>query len=66
MVETRRICLDLTVCSRPVQKFAGKRIYVSTGDSEDMENGQLVDYYDRPSRANVEPHINEKYVNHTV
>lgn len=59
MVETRRICLDLTINSRPVQKFEGKRVYVSTGDSDDMESGEIVDYYSRPSRANVQPKIND-------
>ena len=41
MVETRRICLDLTINSRPINKFDGKRIYVSTGDSDDMESVRL-------------------------
>lgn len=59
MVETRRICLDLTINSRPVQKFKGKKLYVSTGDSDDMENGELVDFYSKPSRANVEPKVND-------
>lgn len=59
MVESRRICLDLMIHSRPVQKFDGKKIYVSTGDSDDMENGELVDFYNRPSRANVQPKIND-------
>lgn len=59
MVETRRICLDLTINSRPINKFDGKRIYVSTGDSDDMESGEVVGYYSRPSRANVQPKIND-------
>ena len=59
MVENRRICCDLRINSRPVQKFKGKKIYVSTGDSEDMGNGELVDFYQRPSRANVEPRVDD-------
>ncbi|MDD3129810.1 MAG: restriction endonuclease subunit S [Candidatus Izemoplasmatales bacterium] len=58
-METRRICLDLTINSRPINKFDGKRIYVSTGDSDDMESGEVVGYYSRPSRANVQPKIND-------
>lgn len=59
MVENRRICLDIQINSRPVQKFEGTKIYVSTGDSEDMENGQKIGFYGRPSRANVEPKLND-------
>ena len=59
MVENRRICLDININSRPVNKFNGKKVYVSTGDSDDMESGQLVDFYSRPSRANVETKIND-------
>lgn len=59
MVENRRICLDIKINSRPVRKFEGKKVYVSTGDSEDMANGEIVNYYERPSRANVEPKIDD-------
>ncbi len=59
MVENRRLCCDIKINSRPVKKFKGKKVYVSTGDSDDMQSGELVDFYNRPSRANVEPDIND-------
>lgn len=59
MIKTQRPYFFFNINSRPVQKFKGTKIYVSTGDSEDMENGELVTFYNRPSRANVEPKIND-------
>lgn len=59
MVENRRIYLDLIVNSRPVRKFAGLKTYISTGDSDDMDGAEQVSYFNRPSRANVEPKIND-------
>ena len=59
MISQRRICLDLNINSRPVTKFEGERIYVSTGDSDDMEKAEVVTFYNRPSRANVSPLIND-------
>lgn len=59
MIKTQRPYFFFNINSRPVQKFKGTKTYVSTGDSEDMENGELVTFYNRPSRANVEPKIND-------
>lgn len=59
MVEDRRIYFDVHVESNPVKKFKGSKIYVSTGDSDNMENGERVSYAVRPSRANVEPNLND-------
>ena len=59
MIKTQRPYFFFNINSRPVQKFKGTKIYVSTGDSEDMENGELVTFYNRPSRANVQPKIND-------
>lgn len=59
MVENRRICLDLNINSRPVKIFEGEKTYISTGDSDDMENAGAVTYFNKPSRANVEPKIND-------
>ena len=59
MIKTQRPYFFFNINSRPVQKFKGIKTYVSTGDSEDMENGELVTFYNRPSRANVEPKIND-------
>ena len=59
MIKTQRPYFFFNINSRPVQKFKGTKTYVSTGDSEDMENGELVSFYNRPSRANVEPKIND-------
>lgn len=59
MVENRRICLDFTINSRPVKPFEGEKTYVSTGDSEDMENAGTVTFFKRPSRANVEAKIGD-------
>lgn len=59
MIKTQRPYFFFNINSRPVQKFKGTKTYVSTGDSENMENGELVSFYNRPSRANVEPKIND-------
>lgn len=59
MVENRRLYLDLFINSRPVPIFDGKKTYVSTGDSDDMESGQQVTFKGRPSRANVSPKIDD-------
>lgn len=59
MIKTQRPYFFFTINSRPVQKFKGTKTYVSTGDSDDMENGELVTFYNRPSRANVEPKTND-------
>ena len=59
MIKTQRPSFFYSINSRPVSKFRGKKIYVSTGDSDDMENGDLVTYFDRPSRANVQPKVND-------
>ena len=59
MVENRRPYLDIHVESHHVVPFLGSRVYVSTGDSDDMENGESVTYSVRPSRANVDPMIND-------
>lgn len=59
MIKTQRPYFFFNINSRPVQKFKGTKTYVSTGDSEDMENGELVTFYNRPSRANVEPKVND-------
>src|SRR5574344_1311709 len=59
MVENRRPYLDIHVESRPVSPFSGSRTYVSTGDSDDMDNGESVTYSIRPSRANVDPMVDD-------
>ena len=59
MIKRQRPSLFYIINSRPVQFFKGEKIYVSTGDSDDMENGAIVSYYNRPSRANVQPKIND-------
>ena len=59
MIKTQRPYFFFNINSRPVQKFKGTKTFVSTGDSEDMENGELVTFYNRPLRANVEPKIND-------
>lgn len=59
MIKTQRPYFFFNINSRPVQKFKGTKTYVSTGDSEDMENGELVTFYNRPSKANVEPKVND-------
>lgn len=59
MIKTQRPYFFFNINSRPVRKFRGTKTYVSTGDSEDMENGEAITYYNRPSRANVEPKIND-------
>ena len=59
MIKRQRPSLFYNVNSRPVQFFKGEKIYVSTGDSDDMENGEIVSYYNRPSRANVQPRVND-------
>ena len=59
MIKTQRPYFFFSINSRPVRKFKGFKTYVSTGDSDDMENGEIVTYYSRPSRANVEPKIND-------
>lgn len=59
MVENRRICLDLNINSRTVKPFKGNKTYISTGDSNDMDNASEVNYYNRPSRANIEPKIDD-------
>lgn len=59
MIDSRRLCLDLHINSRPVRKFDGKKTYISTGDSDDMENADTVTFHNRPSRANVAPIKND-------
>jgi type I restriction enzyme S subunit len=59
MVENRRICLDLSINSRTVNRFEGEKTYISTGDSDDMDNAGTVTFYNRPSRANVEAKIGD-------
>lgn len=59
MIKTQRPYFFFKINSRPVQKFKGFKTYVSTGDSEDMENGDQVSFYNRPSRANVQPRVND-------
>lgn len=59
MVENRRICLDFTINSRPVKPFEGEKTYVSTGDSDDMDNAGTITFFKRPSRANVETKIGD-------
>lgn len=59
MIKTQRPYFFFKINSRPVQKFKGFKTYVSTGDSENMENGEQVSFYNRPSRANVQPRLND-------
>lgn len=59
MVENRRVCLDFYINSRTVKPFEGEKTYISTGDSDDMDNAGIVTFYNRPSRANVEPKIGD-------
>lgn len=59
MIKTQRPYFFFKINSRPVQKFKGFKTYVSTGDSENMENGAQVSFYNRPSRANVQPRVND-------
>lgn len=59
MIDSRRLCLDLHINSRPVVKFEGEKTYISTGDSDDMENADTVTFHNRPSRANVAPIKND-------
>ena len=59
MVENRRLYLDLQINSRPVIAFKGKKTYVSTGDSDNMEAGEMVSFDNRPSRANVSPKVDD-------
>lgn len=59
MIKTERPSFSFSINSRPVIKFKGQKTYVSTGDSDDMDNGELVTYSNRPSRANVQPKIGD-------
>ena len=59
MIKTERPSFSFSINSRPVIKFEGQKTYVSTGDSDDMENGEMVTYSNRPSRANVQPKIGD-------
>jgi type I restriction enzyme S subunit len=43
----------IELCNSGVKKFDGSKTYISTGDSDDLENGEIVTYKNRPSRANV-------------
>lgn len=59
MIKKQRPSFFYQINARPVRKFSGSKVYVSTGDSGDMDNGDLVTYFNRPSRANVEPYLND-------
>lgn len=59
MIKTQRPYFFFSTNSRPVRKFEGYKTYVSTGDSDDMKNGESITFYNRPSRANVQPKIND-------
>lgn len=59
MVENRRLYMDVLICSHPVAPFEGTKTYVSTGDSDNMEAGEIVSYAVRPSRANVQARLND-------
>ena len=59
MIKTERPSFSFSINSRPVIRFKGQKTYVSTGDSDDMDNGELVTYSNRPSRANVQPKIGD-------
>ncbi len=59
MIKTQRPYFFFSTNSRLVRKFEGYKTYVSTGDSDDMKNGESITFYNRPSRANVQPKIND-------